>query len=253
MMIRTSTTGEIMVLIQFYRRSKQIAILLDKLINEFPKITSLLYVINKKANDTIYDQKIHCYYGRDHIYEKILHFNFKIDAKSFYQTNSNQTKELYKIVKNFAKIKSNEVVYDLYSGIGTISIFIANQAKKVIGIETVNEPVHEANENLTLNSIKNVSFFTGEIKNVLNTNFVKENGMPDTVIIDPPRSGMHKKALTNLLDIGPKKIIYVSCNSATQARDLDLFKDFYEIVCSQSIDMFPQTYHVENVVLLEKR
>ena len=253
MMIRTSTTGEIMVLIQFYRRSKQIAILLDKLINEFPKITSLLYVINKKANDTIYDQKIHCYYGRDHIYEKILDFKFKIDAKSFYQTNSNQTKELYKIVKNFAKIKSNEVVYDLYSGIGTISIFIANQAKKVIGIETVNEAVLAAKENLTLNSIKNVSFFTGEIKNVLNTNFVKENGMPDTVIIDPPRSGMHKKALTNLLDIGPKKIIYVSCNSATQARDLDLFKDFYEIVCSQSIDMFPQTYHVENVVLLEKR
>jgi 23S rRNA (uracil1939-C5)-methyltransferase len=239
--------------IQFYRRSKKITILLDKLINEFPKITSLLYVINKKANDTIYDQKIHCYYGRDHIYEKILNFKFKIDPKSFYQTNSNQTKELYKIVKNFAKIKSNEVVYDLYSGIGTISIFIANQAKKVIGIETVNEAVLAAKENLTLNSIKNVSFFTGEIKNVLNNNFVKENGMPDTVIIDPPRSGMHKKALTNLLDIGPKKIIYVSCNSATQARDLGLFKDFYEIVCSQSIDMFPQTYHVENVVLLEKR
>lgn len=160
MMIRTSTTSEIMVLIQFYRKSKLITILLDKLINEFPKITSLLYVINKKANDTIYDQKIHCYYGRDHIYEKILDFKFKIDSKSFYQTNSNQTKELYKIVKNFAKIKSNEVVYDLYSGIGTISIFIANQAKKVIGIETVNEAVLAAKENLTLNSIKNVSFFT---------------------------------------------------------------------------------------------
>ena len=136
---------------------------------------------------------------------------------------------------------------------GYIIIGITDVDKKVIGIETVNEAVLAAKENLTLNSIKNVSFFTGEIKNVLNNNFVKENGIPDTVIIDPPRSGMHKKALTNLLDIGPKKIIYVSCNSATQARDLDLFKDFYKIVCSQSIDMFPQTYHVENVVLLEKR
>ena len=252
MMIRTSSTGEIMVLIQFYNKTKLIETLLDKLLNEFPNITSLLYVINKKANDTIYDQKIICYYGNDHIFEKIDELRFKINAKSFYQTNSEQTKELYKIVEKFANIKSDEIIYDLYSGIGSISIFIANKAKKVIGIESIEDAVKAANENRKLNSATNVSFYSGEIRKVLNTNFIENNGVPDTIIVDPPRSGMHKKVISILLNIGAKKIVYISCNSATQARDLNLLKESYIAHASQSIDMFPQTYHVENVVLLKK-
>ena len=252
MMIRTSSTGQIMVLIQFYNKPKLMEEFLNSVLSEFPNISSLLYVVNKKANDTLYDQKIVCYYGNDHIYETIGNLKFKINAKSFYQTNSDQTKELYKIVKKFANIKSNEIVYDLYSGIGTISIFISEYAKKVIGIECVNEAVKAANENKKLNSIKNVNFFCGEIRKILNNDFLKENGSPDTIIVDPPRSGMHRKVVDKLLAICPKKIVYVSCNSATQARDLDLLNKSYKAIISQSVDMFPQTYHVENVVLLKK-
>jgi 23S rRNA (uracil1939-C5)-methyltransferase len=252
MMIRTSSTGEIMVLIQFYNKPKLMEEFLNSILNEFPNISSLLYVVNKKANDTLYDQKVVCYYGNDHIYEKIDNLKFKINAKSFYQTNSDQTKELYKIVKKFADVKSNEIVYDLYSGIGTISIFISEHAKKVIGIECVNDAVKAAEENKKLNSIKNVAFFCGEIRKVLNNEFLEENGTPDTIIVDPPRSGMHKKVVDKLLAICPKKIVYVSCNSATQARDLELLSKSYKAIYSQAIDMFPQTYHVENVVLLEK-
>ena len=252
MVIRTSTTGEIMVLIQFYKKTKLIKNLLDSLINEFPNITSLLYVINKKANDTLYDQKIYCHYGNDHIFEQIDNFRFKIYAKSFYQTNSQQTKTLYNIVKKMADIKSHEIIYDLYSGIGTISIFLAENAKQIIGVESVKDAVKAAKENAKLNSINNVSFYTGEVRKVLNDDFLVNNGMPDTIIIDPPRSGMHKKVIDKLLKILPNKIIYVSCNSATQARDLNIMKAFYTISTSQSVDMFPQTYHVENVVLLKK-
>ena len=252
LMIRTSSAGEIMILIQFYNKPKLIEDFLKKILTEFPNISSLLYVINKKANDTLYDQKIVCYYGNDYICEKIGKLRFKINAKSFYQTNSDQTKELYKIVKMFANFKSNEIIYDLYSGIGTISLFISGHVKKVIGIECVNDAVKAAKENKKLNSIKNVSFFCGEIRKVLNNDFLVKNGTPNTIIVDPPRSGMHKKVIHKLLDIGPKKIVYVSCNSATQARDLDLLKESYTVNYSQSVDMFPQTYHVENVVLLEK-
>tara|TARA_B100000427_G_scaffold32807_1_gene23932 strand:- start:87 stop:1496 length:1410 start_codon:yes stop_codon:yes gene_type:complete len=252
MMVRTSTTGEVMLLIQFYNKTKLINNLLDSLINEFPNITSLLYVINKKANDTLYDQKINCHYGNDHIFEQIDGLNFKIYAKSFYQTNSQQTKILYNIVKKMANIKPNEVIYDLYSGIGTISIFLAENAKKIIGIESVEDAVKAAKENVKLNSINNVSFYNGEIRKVLNDDFLANNGIPDTIIVDPPRSGIHKKVVDKLLKILPHKIIYVSCNSATQARDLSLMKEFYTINLSQSVDMFPQTYHVENVVLLKK-
>ena len=252
MMIRISSSGDIMVLIQFYNKPKLMEKFLNSVLNEFPNISSLLYVVNKKANDTLYDQKIVCYYGNDHIYETIGNLKFKINAKSFYQTNSDQTKELYKIVKKFANIKSNEIVYDLYSGIGTISIFISEYAKKVIGIECINEAVKAAKENKKLNSIKNVNFFCGEIRKILNNDFLEKNGSPDTIIIDPPRSGMHRKVVDKLLAICPKKIVYVSCNSATQARDLDLLSKSYKAIISQSIDMFPQTYHVENVVLLKK-
>ena len=252
MTIRTSTTGEIMVLIQFYNKTKLIKNLLDNLLNEFPNITSLLYVINTKANDTLYDQKINCHYGNNHIFEQINGLKFKIYAKSFYQTNSQQAKTLYNIVKRMADIKPHEVIYDLYSGIGTISIFLAENAKKIIGIESVKDAVKAAKENAKLNSINNVSFYNGEIRKVLNDDFIINNGSPNTIIIDPPRSGMHKKVISKILKILPHKIIYVSCNSATQARDLSLMKEFYTISISQSIDMFPQTYHVENVVLLKK-
>jgi 23S rRNA (uracil1939-C5)-methyltransferase len=219
----------------------------------FPEITSLLYVINQKQNDTIYDQKIECYAGRDHIFEEMEGLKFKINAKSFYQTNSDQAYELYKITRDFAGLTGDELVYDLYTGTGTIAQFVAEKAKKVVGIEAVPVAIEDAKANAKLNNIENVAFFAGDMKNIFNPGFIAMNGKPDVIITDPPRDGMHKDVVQQILNIAPKKIVYVSCNSATQARDLELMKDLYKITKLQSVDMFPQTHHVENVVLLEKR
>ncbi len=254
LMIRTSSNGEIMVLVQFFEDNKeQRTLLMDFMKETFPEITSLLYVINQKQNDTIYDQKIECYAGRDHIFEEMEGLKFKINAKSFYQTNSDQAYELYKITRDFAGLTGDELVYDLYTGTGTIAQFVAKQAKKVVGIEAVPVAIEDAKANAKLNNIENVAFFAGDMKNIFNAGFIAANGKPDVIITDPPRDGMHKDVVQQILNIAPKKVVYVSCNSATQARDLELMKDLYKITKLQPVDMFPQTHHVENVVLLEKR
>lgn len=254
LMIRTSSTGEIMVLIQFFEEHKeQRELLLNHLKDTFPEITSLLYVVNSKANDTIYDQEIICFAGRDHIFEEMEGLQFKINAKSFYQTNSAQAYELYKVTRDFAGLTGNELVYDLYTGTGTIAQFVAKDAKKVVGVESVPEAIADAKANAVHNQISNVEFFVGDMKNVFNDDFIAAHGQPDVIITDPPRDGMHKQVVEQLLQVGPPKIVYVSCNSATQARDLALMKEQYQVVKVQPVDMFPQTHHVENVVLLEKR
>ena len=254
LMIRTSSNGEIMVLVQFFENDKEKReLLLNHLSITFPEITSLLYVINPKQNDTIYDQEIICFAGRDHIFEEMEGLKFKINAKSFYQTNSEQAYELYKITRNFANLKGNELVYDLYTGTGTIAQFVSKKAKKVVGIESVPEAILDAKENALRNEIDNVDFFVGDMKNVFNEQFIAQNGVPDVIITDPPRDGMHKDVVQQILNIAPNKVVYVSCNSATQARDLEMMKDMYVITKVQPVDMFPQTHHVENVVLLEKK
>ncbi|MFT5437954.1 MAG: 23S rRNA (uracil1939-C5)-methyltransferase [Ulvibacter sp.] len=254
LMIRTSSTGDVMVLLQFFKEDEaNRKLLLDSLISEFPDLTSLLYVINSKGNDTIYDQEVICYHGSDHIFEEMEGLQFKINAKSFYQTNSQQAYELYKITRDFASLKGDEVVYDLYTGTGTIAQFIAKKAGKVIGVESVPEAIEAAKENAILNGIDNVSFYVGDMKKVFNEEFTNQHGMPDVVITDPPRDGMHGDVIEQLLRIAAPKIVYVSCNSATQGRDLALLDALYKITKVRAVDMFPQTFHVENVVLLEKR
>jgi 23S rRNA (uracil1939-C5)-methyltransferase len=254
LMIRTSSTGDIMVMIQFFKEDKtKRELLLDYLAETFPEITSLQYVINEKANDTIYDQDVICYNGEDHIFEDMEGLKFKINAKSFYQTNSEQAYQLYKITRDYAGLTGDELVYDLYTGTGTIAQFIAKQAKKVIGVEAVPDAITAAKENAQLNGIENVEFYVGDMKNVFNKTFIETHGHPDVIITDPPRDGMHKDVVQQILNIAPEKVVYVSCNSATQARDLALMKDMYKITKVRPVDMFPQTHHVENVVLLEKR
>jgi 23S rRNA (uracil1939-C5)-methyltransferase len=254
LMLRTTSTSEIMVLIQFFKEEKQQReSLLDFLAETFPQITSLQYVINGKANETIYDQDVICYKGRDHIFEEMEGLKFKINAKSFYQTNSDQAFELYKLTREFANLKGDELVYDLYTGTGTIAQFIAKQAKKVVGVESVPDAITAAKENAELNGITNVDFYVGDMKNVFNQDFINTHGQPDVIITDPPRDGMHKDVVQQILNIAPKKIVYVSCNSATQARDLQLMDAIYKVTKVQAVDMFPQTHHVENIVLLKKR
>ena len=254
LMIRTSSIGEIMVVVQFFEDDAQRRILLlDHLKKVFPEITSLQYVINPKQNDTIYDQDIICHAGRDHIFEEMEGLQFKINAKSFYQTNSEQAFELYKITRDFAGLTGNELVYDLYTGTGTIAQFVAKKAKKVVGIESVPEAILDAKANAERNKITNVYFHVGDMKNIFNDKFIRANGVPDVIITDPPRDGMHKDVVQQIITIGPKKVVYVSCNSATQARDLELMKEMYSVIKVQPVDMFPQTHHVENVVLLEKK
>jgi len=254
LMIRNSSIGELMVVIQLFKEdaTNRIA-LLDHLKTTFPEITSLQYIINGKANDTIYDQEVICYHGRDHIFEEMEGLRFKINAKSFYQTNSDQAFNLYKITRDFAGLTGNELVYDLYTGTGTIAQFVAKNALKVIGVESVPDAISAAKENAVLNKIDNVDFFVGDMKTVFNTEFIETHGHPDVIITDPPRDGMHKDVVAQILKITPEKIVYVSCNSATQARDLALLDSVYKISKTQAVDMFPQTHHVENVVLLEKR
>ncbi len=254
LMLRTTSTGELMVVVQFYQENKgKREALLDSISEKFPEITSLQYVINNKGNDTIYDQKVICYKGRDHIFEEMEGLKFKINAKSFYQTNSEQAYELYKVTRDFAGLTGSELVYDLYTGTGTIAQFVAKNAKKVIGVEAVPDAITAAKENAQLNGIENVEFLVGDMKNVFNQDFVNTYGKADVVITDPPRDGMHKDVVEQLFQLAPEKIVYVSCNSATQARDIALLKELYKVTKVQPVDMFPQTHHVENVVLLEKR
>ena len=254
LMIRTASTGEIMVLLQFFEEQKaNRELLLDHIANCFPEITSLQYVINGKANDTIYDQKVHLYKGRDFILEEMEGLHFSINAKSFYQTNSEQAYELYKITRDFAGLTGNEIVYDLYTGTGTIAQFVSKQAKKVVGVEAVPEAIADAKENAKRNEITNCDFFVGDMKVVFNEAFIAQNGTPDVIITDPPRDGMHKDVIAQILKIAPAKVVYVSCNSATQARDLALMDEKYTVTRVRPVDMFPQTHHVENVVLLERR
>ena len=254
LMIRTSTTGDLMVLVQFFYEDKaNLELLLEAIGNEFSEITSLLYVINSKGNDTLYDQDVICFKGEDHIFEEMEGLRFKINAKSFYQTNSEQAYELYKITRDFAELTGNEIVFDLYTGTGTIAQFISKKAKKVIGIESVPDAIDAAKENAKLNNIKNTAFYVGDMKKVFNDQFIDQHGIPDVIITDPPRDGMHKDVVEQLLKISANKIVYVSCNSATQARDLAILNEDYKVTKTQAVDMFPQTFHVENVVLLEKR
>lgn len=252
LMIRTSSTGELMVLIQFHYVDKKNEALLEAILKEFPSITSLLYVINDKANDTIYDLDIHCYHGNDFIMEEMEGLQFKVNAKSFYQTNSAQAYELYKVVRDFAELKGNEVVYDLYTGTGTIAQFVAKNAKKVVGVEAVPDAITAAKENAKRNKIENTTFLVGDMRKVFDDNFASTYGNPDLIITDPPREGMHPDVVKQLINIGAPRIVYVSCNSATQARDLESLKEHYKLTKVQPVDMFPQTHHVENVVLLEK-
>ncbi|HEX8561447.1 MAG TPA: 23S rRNA (uracil(1939)-C(5))-methyltransferase RlmD [Flavobacterium sp.] len=254
LMIRTASTGEIMVLIQFFEEQKDNReLLLNYLVEKFPEITSLQYVINGKPNDTIYDQKVHLFHGRDYILEEMEGLRFSINAKSFYQTNSEQAYELYKITRDFAGLTGNEIVYDLYTGTGTIAQFVSRKAAKVIGVESVPEAIADAKLNAQRNNIENCEFFVGDMKVVFNDAFIAQHGHPDVIITDPPRDGMHKDVVEQLLKIAPEKIVYVSCNSATQARDLALLDQKYKVTRVRPVDMFPQTHHVENVVLLEKR
>ncbi|MDX1463877.1 MAG: 23S rRNA (uracil(1939)-C(5))-methyltransferase RlmD, partial [Marinirhabdus sp.] len=215
--------------------------------------TSLQYVINSKGNDTIYDQDVICFHGRDHIFEEMEGLKFKINAKSFYQTNSAQAYQLYKVTRDFAGLTGTELVFDLYTGTGTIAQFVAKNAKKVIGVEAVPDAITAAKANAQLNGIENVEFYVGDMKNVFNPAFISKHGKADVVITDPPRDGMHKDVVAQLIALDADKIVYVSCNSATQARDIALLDDHYKVTKVQPVDMFPQTHHVENVVLLEKR
>jgi len=254
LMIRTASTGEIMVLVQFFEDHQTGRnLVMDYLAATFPQITSLQYVINQKANDTLYDQEIILFKGRDYILEEMEGLYFSINAKSFYQTNSAQAYELYSITRKFAGLTGNELVYDLYTGTGTIAQFVSKKAKKVIGVEAVPEAIADAKENAKRNNISNCDFFVGDMKNVFNDAFIAQHGTPDVIITDPPRDGMHKDVVEQIVRIAPKRIVYVSCNSATQARDLALMDEHYKVTRVRPVDMFPQTHHVENVVLLELR
>ncbi|WP_350291351.1 23S rRNA (uracil(1939)-C(5))-methyltransferase RlmD [uncultured Croceitalea sp.] len=254
LMIRTTSIGEIMIVVQFYDDDKtKRELLLKNLSDRFPEITSLQYVVNQKANDTIYDQDVICFSGRDHIFEEMEGLQFKINAKSFYQTNSAQAYELYKITRDFANLTGKELVYDLYTGTGTIAQFVSKNAKKVVGIESVPEAIMDAKANAKHNKIDNVEFFVGDMKTIFDDDFIASHGQPDVIITDPPRDGMHKLVVEQLLKVAPKEIVYVSCNSATQGRDLAFLDEKYEVIKVQPVDMFPQTHHVENIVLLRKR
>lgn len=254
LMIRTTSIGEIMVLIQFFEDDpKKRELLLNFVADHFPEITSLQYVVNSKGNDTIYDQDVILYKGRDYILEEMEGLSFSINAKSFYQTNSEQAYELYKITRDFAGLTGNELVYDLYTGTGTIAQFVSKQAKKVVGVEAVPAAIEDAKVNAKRNNITNCEFFVGDMKNVFNDEFISTHGHPDVIITDPPRDGMHKDVVEQILKIAPQKVVYVSCNSATQARDLALMDEQYKVTRVRPVDMFPQTHHVENVVLLERR
>ena len=252
LMIRNSSQGEFMVLIQFYREDITNREAILKHLKDKFNLTSLLYCINSKANDTLYDQEIIVYSGSEFITEVMEKLKFKINAKSFFQTNSNQAYELYKITREFAGLKGYELVYDLYTGTGTIAQFIADKCNKVVGIESVPEAIAVAKESAEINGITNAFFEVGDIRKVFNPDFINRHGVADVVITDPPRNGMHPDVIKQLLNLTPDKIVYISCNNATQARDLSLMKEKYKLSKCRALDMFPQTQHIENIVLLEK-
>ena len=254
MIVRTSSTGELMLIMVFFYEDEVLRpALLKHLSEKFPQITSLLYIINSKANDTITDQEVFVFKGSDCIYEEMEGLKFKIGPKSFYQTNSEQAYQLYKVARDFAGLTGKEMVYDLYTGTGTIANFVAHQAKQVIGIEYVPEAIEDAKENSRLNKIVNTLFYAGDMKDILQQEFILQHGKPDVIITDPPRAGMHDDVVKAILFAAPKRIVYVSCNPATQARDLSLLDAAYRVTKVQPVDMFPHTHHVENVVLLEQR
>lgn len=256
-MIRTSSTGELMVMLQCKvtddEGRRKMEEILQFMADSFPQITSLMYVINNKCNDTIGDLDVEVFKGNDHIFEEMEGLRFKVGPKSFYQTNSEQAYNLYKVAREFAGLTGNELVYDLYTGTGTIANFVARQARKVVGIEYVPEAIEDAKVNSALNGIDNTLFYAGDMKDILTNDFIAEHGRPDVIITDPPRAGMHNDVIDVILAAEPKRIVYVSCNPATQARDLQLLDGKYKVTAVQPVDMFPHTHHVENVVQLERR
>ena len=256
-MIRTSSTGELMVVLQCKvtddEGRRKMEEILQFMADSFPQITSLMYVINNKCNDTIGDLDVEVFKGNDHIFEEMEGLRFKVGPKSFYQTNSEQAYNLYKVAREFAGLTGNELVYDLYTGTGTIANFVARQARKVVGIEYVPEAIEDAKVNSALNGIDNTLFYAGDMKDILTNDFIAEHGRPDVIITDPPRAGMHNDVIDVILTAEPKRIVYVSCNPATQARDLQLLDGKYKVTAVQPVDMFPHTHHVENVVQLERR
>jgi len=253
--IRTASTGQIMVIVVFaYEDSESIDKVMGFLKERFPQVSSLIYMINDKLNDSLGDREPIVYAGADHIVEQMEGLKFKVGPKSFYQTNSDQAYELYKVAREFADLTGNEVVYDLYTGTGTIANFVAAKAAKVVGVEYVEEAIEDAKVNSAINGITNTTtFYAGDMKDVMNDQFVEENGRPDVIILDPPRAGVHEDVIATILRAAPERIVYVSCNPATQARDLALMDAQYKIVAVQPVDMFPHTHHVENVVKLIKR
>ncbi len=251
--VRTASTGDVMVILVVKDFNDSVKELLSFIKTEFPQITSLFYVVNQKVNDTINDLSLELFHGKDHILEEMEGIKFKVGPKSFYQTNSEQAYELYKVARSFADIKPDEHVYDLYTGTGTIANFVAAKAKHVVGVEYVPEAIDDAKVNSEINSIQNTSFFAGDIKDLLTEAFMQEQGYPDVVILDPPRAGVHPDVLDSILHANPKRIVYVSCNPASQARDIAILDKGYKVTRVQPVDMFPHTHHVENVVLMEKR
>ncbi len=254
MVIRTASTGEVMVIVVFNENDKErINALMSHLKEQFPEITSLIYMVNDKWNDSLGDREPICFSGKDHIIEEMEGLQFKVGPKSFYQTNSEQAYELYKVTREFAELKADDTLYDLYTGTGTIANFCARHAKKVVGVEYVPEAIEDAVINSQINGIENTTFYAGDMKDVLSDEFVNRNGRPDVIILDPPRAGVDERVLEVIKRAAPERMVYVSCNPSTQARDLALLNDMYEILAVQPVDMFPHTHHVENVVKLRRR
>ena len=251
LIVRTSTLGEIMVILSVQYDQPELYELLDAVKEKYPGLTSLMYVINPKLNETLYDQEILTWAGRDHIFEQLEDLKFKIGPKSFFQTNSFQALRLYQVARDFAALKGDEILYDLYTGTGTIANFMAGKAKQVVGIESLPEAIKDAKVNSELNGINNTRFFAGDMKDIFDEAFIRKNGKPQVIITDPPRAGMHVRVVEQILKIAPQRIVYVSCNPATQARDVELLGRAYKVLKIQPVDMFPHTHHVENVALLE--
>lgn len=252
LIIRTSTLGETLVIVCFFK-NEYVERVMHFLKMTFPEITSLNYVINTKQNDSIFDQEVFCFHGAEFIKEKLGALHFHIGAKSFFQVNVPQAQRLFDTAVEFAELKGNETAYDLYCGIGSISLYLSGYCNKVIGVEQLNEAVEDAKKNAALNGIQNCAFFAGDVIKVLNDEFMNAHGKPDVIFIDPPRAGVHPKLIQTMLEIAPEKIVYVSCNPVTQARDLALLAEKYEISKIQPVDMFPQTYHIENVAGLRRK
>ncbi len=252
LMVRLTTTGELMLLVSFARNyPEQITQYLDAILEKFPNITTLVYCINSKLNDSMFDLEMLTYYGKGFVVEQLGDLKFKIGPKSFFQTNTLQGKQLYDITAEFAGLTGHENVYDLYTGTGSIALYLARYCKAVVGIEEIPEAIADAEENMRLNGIENATFYAGDVKSVLSPEFVEKHGRPDVLITDPPRAGMHPKAVEFLLDLAAPRIVYVSCNPATQARDIQLLSEKYKVLKVQPVDMFPHTHHIENVALLE--